>query len=120
MRVTRKQIEDALMLFIDDFCMTSTDGGFSKWLIPLGAGYFIIPKINVMLAERSEFLRSTGVLCDDGTLEVDNLYTSLLPIARKQGKVTKNFGPLGNISFTAEDVEKIYSKLKIVSNGVTM
>ena len=77
-----------------------------NWGAALGAGAYAENIIN------SGVLKKLGSQTPDGMIDEDRLYNDLKNIVSTSGSVTQNFPFIGDISFSINDVESLYRRMK--------
>lgn len=77
-----------------------------KWGIALGAGAYAGNIIN------GGILKKLGYQTQDGMIDEDKLYHDLRDIVNANGSVTQNVPMVGDISFSINDIESLYRRMK--------
>ena len=100
--VTIQQVRQGMCRYIDTEFINKI-GGLAKWGVAIG-GSLIVEKYT----SDPSILKSIGCLSEDGMVDIDRLYDIVYNVAKERGKVTQNFPMIGDVSFTEEDVTKLY------------
>jgi hypothetical protein len=106
MKVTIEQMKEGLARYIDaEF--TSRLQGFSKWVVPIASTAIINKKADSLLSENKEILMSLGYMTPDGMIDIDKISNDLIAVANSTGPVTEHFPILGDVTFSASDIESL-------------
>ena len=81
--------------------------GIGKWVIGMGAGAYI-SKLDAAFEENLDMLVQMGYAQPDGQIDIDQLYQDLKEQATKHGKIVQKIPVLGEVTFSAEDVDRLY------------
>lgn len=80
--------------------------GLRKWALALMISP-LISNIDTMVDSYRSLLVSSGYLTEDGTVNIDKLYTTLKEEAHK-GSVIEHLPLLGDVTFSEDDIDKLY------------
>lgn len=105
-----KDLENGIFDYINvEFCPKLTD--WRKWGVPLAMG-FITPYIEKKYLSYLDTLKTINLVNDEGDIDIDTLYTKTSEIAKKTGCMNCSIPILGEVTFSSEDVDKLYHILK--------
>ena len=103
--VTQERFIVGINQYVNEEILPSI-GGLMKWGAALRAGAYAGNIIN------SGVLKKLGYQTPDGMIDEDRLYNDLKNIVSASGTVTQNFPFIGDISFSMNDVESLYRRMK--------
>lgn len=106
MRVTIDQMKVGIAKYIDNE-IAAKISGFGKWVIPLAGASLINGKLDAIIKQNHEALKQLGYMTEDHMVELDKLYTDAKKIAMEKGSVTEHFPLLGDITFSAADIDAL-------------
>ena len=107
MKVTVQQISEGVGRYIDNELMPKVPG-IRKWMLGI-AGIYSGQMIETKIKEYGSVLKSVGIMSEDGMIDIDKFLPHMKAIASQSGPVTEHIALLGDITFDASDVEKLYS-----------
>lgn len=105
--VTIAQVQHGLARYIDEEFIDKM-GGWQKWIFGAGAAIAVeqMPQI-IEQYKGNEIVKMLGVIDEHDHIDIDKVYNSILPQARK-GAVTLNLPMVGAVTIDDGDVEKLY------------
>ena len=107
MKVTASQISEGIARYVDRELVPKVPG-IRKWI--LGAsGAYIGNIVSAWISRYSDILSKTGVMSEDGMIDLDSLVSSLRKTASENGQVTEHMPIIGDVTFDSSDIEKLYS-----------
>ena len=111
MRVTIPHIEAGLMSYIDqEFVQKLT--GLNQWLV-MGAAGLLSGKLESISQEmlRSPLAKQLELVDDAGYIDIDKIKTAFDAAADKTGAVVQNIPLLGPVTFSKDDIQKLYTHI---------
>lgn len=106
MRITIDQMKMGIAKYIDNE-IASKVSGLGKWVIPLAGASIIASKVEPMLKQNHDMLKSIGYMTDDYLIEVDKVYSDFKRVAHEKGAITEAFPLVGSITFTEADIDAL-------------
>lgn len=106
MTVTMEQVVSGMGKYADQEIIAKV-AGMRKWLVALAAPAVMIT-VSDTLIKNKDMLVKAGYMTEDGMLDVDRIYNDALGVARKTGAVTEHLPVLGDVTFSEQDIEKLY------------
>ena len=106
MKVTADQMAEGLARYIDGELVPKAPG-LRKWMLGMAGGYagkMVLDKVN----QNRALLESIGIMTPDGTIDMDRLYTQMRAVADNSGPVTEHIPMMGDITFSSDDIDKLY------------
>ena len=110
MKVTVQKMKDAMMLYINNE-FSSKFSDFRKWAIPLAGMGLVNAYVEPLLDKYGEFAISMGYMTEDGLIDVDATFDTLLSIAKEQGDIVQYIPMLGDVTFSFKDIQKLRSMM---------
>lgn len=88
-----------------EHCVYPTMVGWQKALLRLGAARMLRNQNQLLSIPVVKFL---DIFDDEGKVKIDELKEDLLSIMHREGKINLDTSLFGNMSFTADDVHKLF------------
>lgn len=107
MKVTVQQISEGIGRYIDNELMPKVPG-IRKWMLGV-AGIYAGKMVGDKIMENKALLTSAGIMSEDNMVEIDRFMPYMKKMADQSGPVTEHISVLGDITFDATDVEKLYT-----------
>lgn len=107
MKVTVQQVSEGIGRYIDNELVPKVPG-VRKWMLAV-AGVYAGKMAGDKISENSKLLKSVGIMSEDGMVDIDKFLPYMKSIAAQGGPVTEHIAMLGDITFDASDVDKLYS-----------
>ena len=83
-----------------------------KWAVAAGSGLVKEKAVNIVNALKNNPVAKTmGIIDDDDKIDIEILYRHFYKAAESTGPVTQNLPLLGPTTFTAADIEKLYTAI---------
>lgn len=106
MKVTVQQISEGIGRYIDNELMPKV-AGIRKWMLGV-AGIYAGQMASDKIVGSSDLLKSVGIMSEDGMIDLDKFMPYVKSMASQSGPVTEHISMLGDITFDASDVDKLY------------
>lgn len=107
MRVTVNQVSEGIATYIDRELVPKVPG-IRKWILGMSGAY--VSKISQSMIENNrKILVSSGIMSEDGMIDIDTLITQLKISATANGPVTEHIPILGDITFDSTDIDKLHT-----------
>lgn len=100
--VTKEQFKTGLAMYFEEEFINKVPG-LKKWIMVLAANEMLVQADNVI-----NKMSGTSYVSKDGMIDIDKLYKDLSKVAEKTGDVTENFPLIGDVRFSAKDIDKLY------------
>lgn len=112
--VPYNQVVNGVTKYIDDEIISKING-WQKWLIGTGVG-IAISKGETLIKQlkMNPIVQMLGIITEDNMIDIATIYEELKKQAA-QGPITFSLPTVGNITFTENDVNKVYTY--ITQNG---
>ena len=111
MKVSVSQVEHGLLRYIDEEFVQKMDG-LTKWIV-MGAVELVTAKAE-HIAEtiiNHPMVKAVELVDDNGMIDLDMLYESMMKAANKTGAVVEHFPLIGAVTFTHDDIEKLRKRI---------
>lgn len=105
MKVTQQQLLEGLARYIDGEFVGKLQG-LRKWAVALASAPLVLEAGNMIERNRA-MLASAGYLTEDGMVDLDRLFGDAMAIAQRTGSVTEHIPMVGDVTFTASDIEAL-------------
>lgn len=105
MQVTQQQLMEGLARYVDGEFVGKMQG-LRKWAVALASAPLVLEAGN-QIEKNKAMLVSAGYLTEDGMVDVDRLYSDAMAIAQKTGSVTEHIPMVGDVTFSASDIEAL-------------
>lgn len=105
--VNLDQVRNGLLRYIDTE-IVSKMGGLKMW----GLAFASVMLVDSYMNQFSGILSQMGLMNQEGMIDLDKVYSQFLDIARAKGSVTENFAMIGPVTFTEQDITKLYSCIR--------
>lgn len=106
MTVTMDQLVSGMSKYADQEIIAKVSG-VRKWLVAL-ATPAVMMSVSDMILKNKDTLVKAGYMAEDGMVDIERLYTDASGIARKTGSVTEHLPVLGDVTFSEQDIERLY------------
>lgn len=106
MTVTMDQLVSGMSKYADQEIIAKVSG-VRKWLVAL-ATPAVMMSVSDMILKNKDTLVKAGYMTEDGMVDIERLYTDVSGIARKTGSVTEHLPVLGDVTFSEQDIERLY------------
>lgn len=105
-KITTDKFKYALMEYVShELCSKLHD--YRKWVVPVFVGMYM-PKVDEMIEMNKPLLVSVGAMDESGLICLEGLYSNFREAARKQGNIIQPVPMIGDVTFTADDIDKLY------------
>ena len=110
--VTKEQFKTGLAMYFEEEFINKVPG-LKKWIMVLAANEMLVQADNVInKMSGTSYVSKDGMIDIDklynGMIDIDKLYKDLSKVAEKTGDVTENFPLIGDVRFSAKDIDKLY------------
>lgn len=103
--ITEERFIEGITQYVIDEILPPLSG-----LQKVGVGIAAIGKARSMIM--SGLLKDLGYQTQDGMVNMDSLYNDVREIINGTGNITQNIRSIGDITFSMNDVENIYRRMK--------
>ena len=105
--VTLEQTKNGIASYIDREIIAKIQGA-KKWMVALAVPSILI-LIDDMVEKNKTVLIKSEYLTEDSMVDIDRVYSELRLIASKTGTVTEHFPVIGDVMFSINDIDCLYS-----------
>lgn len=83
-----------------------------KWAVAAGSGLVKDKAVNIVNSlKNNPVVKTMGIIDEDDKIDIEILYKHFYKAAEATGPVTQNILLLGPTTFTASDIEKLYTAI---------
>jgi len=101
--ITKEQIKEGFAKYLDEELIAKTPG-LRKWALAAAVAP-LLAKLDSILG--SPALAEMGYVTQDGMVDADRARDDFVRIAAERGSVTEHLPLLGDVTFSASDVERL-------------
>ena len=108
MFVSMEQVVNGFAKYINAEFVENVDG-LKKWAV-IGAASLAVGKVNAIgeTIQKSKIAKTMGIMDESGRVDIDSLKEHMTFVADSTGPVVQNIPLLGPVTFTKDDIQKLY------------